>query len=454
MVFHFIKVVLAALSMISLTASPWNWKNAEEEKIYLPKEFLWGAAVSEFQVSGAQNCPNSQWADWESRCEASGNATDMWNRYKEDIKLMKELGLNSFRFSIEWSLIEPQEGIFNAEAMDHYREMVVALKEAGIKPMVTLHHFSHPKWFEEKGGFEREENIEDFVRFSKYVFRHLKDEVELWGTINEPTIYAMMGYMFGDFPPGKVDFQMAAEVLKNLLFAHVQVYRELKEMPGGDKCQIGLVHQYLVFETYHSWNPIEMIPCYILTKNLHGQVMNFLETGKFSFYIPLLANVSFEEKSAVKSYDFIGLNYYSRAVVGMQASLSEPMAAMCFEDEIMTDMPYAMYPEGLYNAIRDLAKLGKPIYVTENGIADAKDDRREIFLKRYLYALGKAVQDGYDVRGYYYWSLIDNYEWAEGYKMKFGLYALDPETKERTLREGAKQYQRFIRDSQKEDEGM
>jgi len=448
MLFHLIKVLLLSFSVSPLSASPWDWSEVDVEKVKLPKEFLWGTAVSEFQVSGAENCPDSQWADWENPEDPSGSATDMWHKYNEDISLMKELGLNSFRFSIEWSLIEPEEGIFDQSVMEHYKEMVRALKEAEITPMVTLHHFSNPRWFEEKGAFEKEENIEDFVRFSKYVFSNLSDEVELWGTINEPTVYTLMGYMLGEFPPGKVDFQLAAEVLKNLLLAHVKVYQELKVMPNGDVCQIGLVHQYLKFEAYHNWNGFEVIPCLLLTNNLHKQVMNFLKTGKFSFYIPFMANLSFEEKEAPESFDFIGLNYYSRAVISMQASLSEPLGAACYRDEIMTDMPYAMYPEGLYMAIAETSDLlGKPIYITENGIADSKDDRRAIFLERYLYALAKASEEGYDVRGYFYWSLIDNYEWAEGWKMKFGLYSLDLETKERTLRDGAKVYQKVISQS-------
>ncbi len=428
-------------------SSNWDWDKIDLGEVRFPESFLWGSASSEYQISGAVHLPNCQWAEWEKRGhpaikegQTSGQAIDGWNRYEEDANLLKDIGLNSYRFSVDWSAIEPREGEFNRGAIDHYRDVLNALKDRGITPMITLHHFTHPTWFENKGAFEKRENVAYFVRFAKFVFSELSDDVELWCTINEPTVIALMGYILGEFPPGKTGIFLAAEVLNNMLFAHVEVYKALKDMKNGDNCQIGIVHSYLKFEPYNGWNPIEALPCLFFTKNLHETVMDFFKTGEFSSMLLQRETVP----DAPNSFDFFGLNYYSRAVVGMQISLSDFLHATCFPGEVMTDMPYASHPEGFYQALVDCGELGKPVYVTENGIADSKDDRRELFIRRYLYALSEAIKDGVDVRGYFYWSLIDNFEWAEGWKMKFGLYECNLETGERTLRQGSLAYRNIV----------
>jgi beta-glucosidase len=426
-----------------VSASNWNWEQIDLERVDFPETFLWGTASSEYQISGAEKLPNCQWAEWEKKGDpaikggqTSGSAIEGWDRYKEDIALLKEMGLNSYRFSVDWSAIEPEEGYFDKEAIEHYLDVCKELKKNNIEPMITLHHFTHPIWFEEKGAFEKRENIDYFVRFAKFVFTELSNDVSLWCTMNEPTVIALMGYILGEFPPGKRGIFLAAEVLNNMLFAHVAVYKELKQMKNGDTSQIGIVHSYLKFEPYSGWNPIEAMPCLFFTKNLHQTVMDFFKTGEFS-------SMFFQRESvpeAKESFDFFGLNYYSRPVIGMKFSLKEFLGPTCFPGEVMTDMPYPSYAEGFYDALIDCGALGKPVYVTENGIADEKDDRRELFIKKYLYALSRAISDGVDVRGYFYWSLIDNFEWAEGWSMKFGLYECDLESKERVLRDGSKAY--------------
>lgn len=417
------------------------------------KNFLWGSAVSEYQVSGALYCPHSQWAQWEKKKGAiregdrSGASADHAFRFEEDITLMQELGLNSFRFSIEWSSVEPVEGQFNRQILAEYRNRIKALVARGITPMVTLHHFTHPTWFEEKGGFTKAENIAFFVRFARRIFLEYSAYVSLWCTINEPSIVSLMGYFMGAFPPGTKDLTTAGVVLKNMLWAHVQVYEILKAMPRGEESQIGLVHQYLRFEPYSKWNPFSSIICRYLTKNFHESILTFLRTGFFKFTIPFKGSLSFSLPSAKGSYDFLGINYYSRALLKMQWSLKEPLQAACYPDEVMTDMPYAVYPRGFYEALVDCSSLGKPIYVTENGIADERDDRREGFIRGYLEALSDAMKKGVDVRGYFYWSLLDNFEWAEGWKMRFGLYSFDPITKKRTLKKGSQIYRQIIEEA-------
>ena len=223
--------------------------------------------------------------------------------------------------------------------------------------------------------------------------------------------------------------------------AHTDVYRSLKSMPFGQQAQIGLVHQYLVFEPYGT-NILEMIPGFLFNRLVNDAVVEFLKTGTFKWFdIAGIAINAYQVDDGEPFFDFIGLNYYSHAVLKAQANILDPLVPACKDDEIMTDMPYGMYPQGFYNALMDLKEIGKPIYVTENGIADSKDDKRELFIKEYLKALERAIADGCDVRGYYYWSLLDNFEWDMGYGMRFGLYEVDFNTKERKLREGAKYYQ-------------
>jgi beta-glucosidase len=440
----------------------WRWSSINTSHVSFPKHFLWGVALSGYQNEGAQLCPDSNWAHWEKTPNTygeshikDGHMSDYVcyhhnNHTEYDIHLMKELGINSVRLSVEWCNIEAQEGIFNHKALQYYSNLCDTLIQAGIIPLITLHHFTHPMWFEEKHGFEKEENIQFFVRFCKKVFETLGAKVHLWCTINEPAIYMFQGYLRGVFPPGKTShISLGLQVLKNLLQAHTQVYAELKHMPHGQAAQIGFIHQYLHFEPYQSWILLiyEKIILSYINYILNSAILEFCSTGKFELTIPFVKTVTYQAPQGQKILDFIGLNYYSRVILKSRLSLSQPFAPSHYPGEIMTDMPYAIYAEGLYNAIAKVARIGVPIYITENGIADYKDDRRELFLKRYLYALSKAIQDGFDVRGYYYWTLRDNFEWNEGYTMKFGLYKVNFDTQERTLRQGAKYYKGIIKKS-------
>lgn len=404
--------------------------------IKVPKNFIWGTALSEYQVSGAAYCRNSNWSDFETTLpERSDDACQFWQRYKDDITLMKQMGVQSLRFSVEWCKIEPQEGKFDAAALQHYVDMCDALLEANITPMITLHHFVHPSWFEQKGGFTDPANIHYFERYCAYVFEHFSDKVHLWCTINEPTIFTFQGYARGVFPPGRTNLISAWHVLRNMIHAHTRVYHKLKGMKNGKDAQIGLVHQYLKFHSYTSWNPLEMMPGLLFNSLLNDSVMEFLKTGEFNGWFGVHYNAH-----TTKNNDFIGLNYYSRATIKASLDLSNPVDAAHYPDEIMTDMPYAIYPQGFYDALMDLKELQIPIYVTENGIADAKDDRRDLYIRSYLAAMDKAIADGADVRGYYYWSIMDNFEWDMGYGKKFGLIEVDRQTQERKLRTGAKFY--------------
>lgn len=428
----------------------WSWKDIDLKTLSFPKDFVWGVAAAAHQVDG--NTTNNNWSDWEQqngpdgqprikRGQKAGLACDHWNRYREDLGLMKQLGMQAYRLSVEWSRIEPRPGEYDAAAIQHYHDVLDAMKQEGLQAMVTLHHFTHPLWFHELGAFEKEENIAHFVKFSERVFSEYQSKVNWWCTINEPSVFTTMGYMTGTFPPGKQDANLMALVQRNVVLAHARVYHALKQLPGGDTARIGCVNNLMQFDPNRRWHLADWLVARAGDMSYNQATLHHQATGIYRLNIPGMANYSAHDPEVKGAGDFVGLNYYSHNVVEVGPSPTEPMKFVIAEGETPTDMPYSIYAEGFYLALKQLSKLGKPIYVTENGIADAKDDRRELFIRRYLYALSKAIKDGLDVRGYFYWSLMDNFEWAEGFDMKFGLYAMDPDTRVRTLRNGSKAFQ-------------
>lgn len=416
---------------------------------------LMGTAWAEFQNSG-DILKNSQWNAWQNLDrpdkptihdgQKSGVSCDHWNRYAQDIKLVKDVGLNACRFSLDWSMIEPVQGQFNKAALDHYHAEIDEMLKQGLTPMVTMHHFVHPQWFQDLGAFEMLENIKIFQNFCTKIFQEFNAKVRLWCTINEPACYVFQGYINKAFPPGLFDLQKAGEVLRNMLLAHVLVYQTLKAMPGGNQAQIGCVHQYLTFEPYNSWNLVEGVPAMMLNYIFNDLSLKFFNTGEYYFYIPFSAEVTLNQN--IKDlpdikldqrpwFDFFGLNFYSRVVIQQKfwnPLRKDAVVPSCKEGEVMTDMPYPLYAQGLYDAIAYVSQFGVPIYITENGIADGKDDRRETFFKDYLGIVSKALDEGYDIRGWFYWSLMDNFEWNDGFGPRFGLYEVDFQTQERRLR--------------------
>ncbi len=389
---------------------------------------MFGFGNAEFQVSGATHCPDSNWAAWKYG-KNSGIACDFWNLYEKDIWLAKKMGANAFRISIEWSTIQPTQDSWNQDAINHYHQVINCIINHDMAPVITLHHFTDPIWFSNLEGFENEENIDYFVDFCKKIFIEFSPKVTFWCTINEPTIYAFMGYVLGLFPPGyRANLNRAGNVLKNMLKAHVKIYYALKKLPYGKQAQIGIVHQLLRFEAYHSWNKLDKALADFFTTITHTAAFNFLKTGNFSWKFARSKPVYYQDNSAPYSFDFIGLNYYSRVLINFLQPSHAP-------GEIMTDYQYAMYPIGVYNAIKEISQLGAPIYITENGIADARDDRRPLLIQQYLEKVAQAINEGYDVRGYFWWTLTDNFEWHEGYSKKFGIFEMNYNTQARILRD-------------------
>ncbi len=421
----------------------WDWDTIDTQAISFDNSFLFGVGTSAYQVEG--DCSNTDWHEWERQVDEfgaprvqhqSGRACDHWNKYEEDIALLKELGVGIYRFSLAWDKIEPQQGAFDEQAIAHYKDVCSELKKHGIKALIGFHHYTDPHWFAQMGGFEKEENIKHFVAYCTKVFQAFQDagiEVDLWTIFNSPSGYAFHKYHVGDFPPGiKGDKQLTLTVLKNMMEAHVQVYQEAKKI-DSTLC-IGLLKNILHLDPWRPWHSLDRFACDIATQMTDTCICNFFTTGTFKAKIPFdatpfMADVEHVNELAPHSVDFIGLNYYSHSYL-------KNMQRRLHPQEILTDNPtYTIYPEGLYRAIVKVTdalckpiatKTGKeiPLYVTENGIAHEDGPTRKLFFERYLYALHKAMQDGYDVKGYIYWSFMDNYEWGS-YDKKYGLVHVD-----------------------------
>jgi len=431
---------------ISIDADTLTFENKN-----LTEPFLWGVATSAYQVEGDDGASVKPYNQW-NRCEGqgieiaskiqkpvphlSGKACEHWARYKEDIDLLKKLGFNAFRISLSWGKIEPKEGVFNEDALAHYEDVCAYMIKQGIKPVLTLHHYTHPCWFEDKGGFEKEENIDLFVNFCEKVFVRLKKYVHLWFTFNTFSGYALAGYSQAMKPPFKKEMPLAIEVLKNLLESHVRVYHRLKQIDGS--AQVGIYKNIFQLDPYFVWNPLDWLCSFIGNAISNDSIYNFFKTGIFA--VPISKN-KYENKHAIGALDMIGLNYYSGSYVKNFKVIPRVGCIPTYNDR------YTIYPEGFYRALLQISEqLAKPlekikeqavpIYVTENGIAAKSSKDRDTFYKRYLYALSQAMKKGVDVRGYITWSLMDNYEWSLGYNVKYGICEVDFDTQERKLKSG------------------
>jgi beta-glucosidase len=410
-----------------------------------PQDFLWGSATSSHQVEGS--CTNNNWARFEHENgpggvpriadgRGAGIACDHWNRFREDIALMKDLGLNAYRFSVEWSKIEPEEGRFDEAALDHYNEVLAALQQAEIAPMVTLHHFTNPLWFEDRGAFSTEEAPELFGLFVERVVESLGRQVRFWCTINEPTVYAVNGYVTGEFPPGIRDPRKALRVLRNTLRAHGVAYCCIKRR--FPESLVGLPLSIFILRPARKNNVFDRCRVKLADYLVHTSILRYISTGRFHVVVPGLVWETIRGGDG-PLHDFVGLNYYTRFFLsfdrgGHAGVRPDPVP----DPEHATDMGWEIYPEGLYSSLQLIRKFtGKPIYVTENGIADEADTRRGPFISAHLKMLERAMTEGIDVRGYFYWSLLDNFEWAHGFTKRFGLYEVNFTTQERKLRPSA-----------------
>lgn len=403
----------------------------------LPDHFLMGSATAATQIEGGDN--NNNWYDWCTRGKIKNGdscirANDHWNRYAEDIGLMKQLNHRIYRMGIEWSRIEPENGVFNEHAIEHYRQEIKLLLENDIKPLITLHHFSHPLWFVQEGEFENAAAVKYFERYTRYVVEKLGDLVSEYITINEPNVFMTNGYFYGSWPPGKKNFKLAMKVYKNMTLCHIAAYESIHEIRKNKgfegKTMVGIANHLRIFDPF-SKNPLDYIAARLMQHIFQNAIIKSMTGG---FLVPPIGFGAPAGKGHF--YDFIGINYYSRSAVHFKD----------FKDDTMpgsprNDLGWEIYPFGLSRLCRQFYKKYKaPIWITENGTCDAKDSFRAEYIYNHLYEIAKLNEAGIPVERYYHWTLMDNFEWLEGESARFGLIEVDYETQKRTVRKSGRLY--------------
>jgi beta-glucosidase len=372
-----------------------------------PDGFLWGAATAAHQVKG-----NNVHSDWWQAEQAgllphrSESACNSWIVWREDIRLLKEIGLNAYRLSVEWARIEPERGQFDQGALDTYKEQLEALKNAGIEPIVTLHHFTSPSWLAERGGWRNPDVVPRFVDYTERLVAQTSDLVRWWVTINEPSILAFKSYIEGSWPPHEPgNLRGFIRLMHHATRGHAAARQAIKKQRPD--AMVSIAFAIWPMQPLRWWSPID-------------QAMAFL--GDWLWQGRIL-------RRNLPRLDWLGVNYYSRTIVGW------PWPKTPAGSGERSDFGWEIYPQGLYQVLRYLGKFGKPVVITENGISDADDDQRPEYIVAHLRKIHRAIQDGVDVRGYMHWSLLDNFEWAAGYQQWFGLA-----TRDRRLRPSAQLY--------------
>jgi len=392
-----------------------------------PKDFYWGAATASYQVEGGiENC------DWAEAAQAGkvpvcGLACDHYNRFEADFDIARELGHNAHRFSIEWARIEPREGEFDETELAHYVQVLRALRARNLEPFVTLWHFTLPLWFSQSGGFERRDSPEIFARYCARVIEALKEDCVHIATMNEPNVFATQGWINGEWPP----FKMSAKpwqrsytgvaikkrakllsvlnyfkVMANLAAAHIAAAKAIKAVhPRANVSVVKHIHVYLPPSSFFN--------------KIRAALSDYYQNHRFT-------------RKIIHHLDEIGLNYYQASQFGTVLT------------DRKTDMGWNFTPDNIYDALRLLARYHKPIYISEAGIADADDSDRSEYIEKQLAGTARAIYEGIDVRGHMYWSLLDNYEWVQGFERKFGLVAVDITTQERKIRPSAWRYKELI----------
>ncbi len=392
--------------------------------LQFPKNFIWGSATSSYQVEG--NNSNADWWDWEIKTnhERSGQACRHYELYEEDFDLAKGLHHNAHRLSIEWSRIEPSEGQFSSKELDHYIAVILALRARGIEPLVTLHHFTNPIWFSQKGGWTQAKNISAFLRYANFVVEGLAKHVQYWMTINEPTVYFSHSFLWGAWPPQQKSVLKSIAVFDNLAWAHIKTYQNIHNiyqklaLPSP---QVSIAQHLQAF-----------VPCDDTFRN------RFAAGFREKWY-----NFLFVDKIyAAGTLDFLGVNFYSRQQVDLKGwgfkNLTTDVCTAGHDPVKKNSLGWDIYPKGLHKILLKVKEYNLPVIITENGICTLDDDLRWEYIVDHLKVLHQALSQGVDIRGYLYWSLLDNFEWDKGFGPRFGLIHVDYQTFKRTVKDSAK----------------
>lgn len=410
-----------------------------------PNGFLWGTATSAHQVEGGNT--NNDWWEWEQQeghilnGDKSGRACDWWaGRWRDDFDRAHETHQNAHRLSIEWSRIQTEPDRWDESALDHYRQMLLGLKERGMTAMVTLHHFTNPLWLMASGGWENPATPTLFAEYVRRVVQALQSHCQMWVTINEPNVFATGAYLGGGFPPGKNDQKIAMHVLANLLRGHALAYRVIHDLQP--EAQVGVAHHWRGFIP-GDWNPLSRFVARTYDRVFNEAFAQGLRTGRFD-----ALSIREEIPEAKGTQDYLGLNYYTRDYLKFDLRRRDeqysqryfPQGARLSENGFI-----ANDPAGLEDGLRWALSFGLPVYITENGAEDSEDSFRRQYLAEHIHRLWHLVNFNAPIKGYFHWSLVDNFEWERGWSQRFGLWGLDPASQLRTRRPSVDFYAEICR---------
>ncbi len=406
-------------------------------KYVLNDNVLLGVATSATQIEGGDE--NNSWYDWYKQGKIHDKtsplrADDHFNRYEEDLQLMHDMGIEIYRFGIEWSRVQPTRYTFDPVAMQHYRDEVLLMKKLNIKPLLTLHHFTNPLWFDEIGGFENDDCVNIFIDFIQYVLDNLGDIVDEYITINEPNVFVTCGYFDGSWPPGKKSIKLVSKVFNNMTLCHIKAYElihKVRSQQGYTNTLVSFANHLRVFEPKNKYNPYHVFCAKMSEKMFQTSITKAMMIGECNFPLKKSKNIK-----RGKYYDFIGINYYTRSTV---KSLGDGV----LEDAPKNDLGWEIYPQGLIRVSKKMYDLYKaPIFITENGTCDNNDT----FRSKYIYDHLKCIAESdLPIERYYHWSFTDNFEWLEGESARFGLVHINYENQKRTIKNSGHFYSTIIK---------
>lgn len=413
---------------------------------HFPAGFLWGTATSSHQVEG--NNRNNDWWAWEEQPgrilngHRSGLACDWWGgRWREDLDRARETGQNAHRFSIEWSRVQPSPDRWDEDALDHYRTILRGMHERGLMPIVNFFHFSLPLWLSEQGGWENDDTPALFAGYVRKSVEALREYTSTWMTINEPNVYAYEGYLVGLFPPGKQDLQATMKVFYNLLRGHAMAYREIHSVQR--EARVGLALAVRPLRPAGPLTFLDSIAARLGSQFFNDAFADALIDGKLNMVFKTL-----RVPEAAGTQDYVGVNYYTMDLVRLNLLRRKDFFTERFfpPGAELSDTGFiANVPEGMFETIRWARKFKLPILVTENGVEDADDHLRPRYLIEHIHQVWRAVNFNWPVKGYFHWTLVDNFEWERGWTQRFGLWGLDIETQQRIRRRSVDLYAAICR---------
>lgn len=410
------------------------------------RKFLWGVATSAFQMEGASRC---DWTHWKVRDEddrrARLNGVGHLSRTDEDLALLPDLGVNAYRFSVEWSRVAPRRGEWDRKAMERYVRIAATLREAGIEPVVTLHHFTNPSWLVKEASWEDPSTVGEFLRFAERAVRSLRGHARVFVTFNEPNVFILGGYLGGIMPPGRKNIKGSFAAFANVFRAHGALY-DMIHAEGRERASVGVAHNMVAFQPASDGSAMDQWAVKVAHAIYNMGLIETFRTGTLSVRFPFLL----EEETPVgvrDKLDFLGVNYYFRMFLRF-SPLSMKGPEYFWEDRAkrgLTETGWEVYPKGFEDVLRAAALAEVPLVVTENGAAETDDRRKIAFMKDHLRVVLRLMREGIDLRGYFWWSLMDNYEWLEGLRPRFGLYRVDFDTLERTPTGASAWFARWVR---------